>query len=76
MHMGIVKGSEMAEMWEVISNSGQHAVFENEGMQIDIDKPRNPFFGEMFSGCHPGQLIGRGILEDFLGKKLFPKPKP
>lgn len=63
----------MADGWKVISNSGQNAIFECEGRQIGVDKPSNPFIGELFCGCLPDQVIDQRVLEDFIGKKISPE---
>src|ERR1039458_8502990 len=55
-------GEYMAEMWKVISNSGQHAVFERGLERLDIDKPKDGFARKIFMGIRPGTLIDDGTI--------------
>ena len=52
----------MAEMWKVISNSGQHAVFERGLKRLDIDKPKDGFARQIFMSIRPGTVVDDGII--------------
>ena len=65
----------MRRVWTVVSNSGQHAVFECGTQRIDIDKPKDAFARSMFLGITPGQTVDDGILQVLLNAKIPPKPE-
>jgi hypothetical protein len=52
----------MAEPWRVVSNSGQHAVFERGAERLDIDRPKDEFARKMFMGIRPGTIVDDGVI--------------
>ena len=38
----------MANLWNVISNSGDHLILERGPERLDIEKPEDPFAHEIF----------------------------
>jgi hypothetical protein len=77
MVRGYVKGGFMADMWRVVSNSGQHAVFERGNERIDINCPKDTFAKEMFiKNTSPGSLVDDGVIELFTRKPVATKRRP
>lgn len=47
----------MAELWRVISNSGELVILERGTRRIEIPKPESPFPRETFMKLVPGSLV-------------------
>jgi hypothetical protein len=68
------KGVFMANLWNVISDSGEHLTLQRGGERLEIEKPEDPFAQEIFMKLVAGSTasdIGVDLLTN--PPKKFPK---
>jgi hypothetical protein len=63
----------MGRVWNVISNSGQHAVFDCGAQTMEVPEPENKLAREVFIGLQPGTTVDDGTLALMLRPKRLPK---
>jgi hypothetical protein len=63
----------MTKDWTVISNTGKHAIFQHERQRVGVDVPSDFFLARVFLDCWRGLRVSQNILEELMGRKVFPR---
>jgi hypothetical protein len=63
----------MEKDWTVISNTGRHVIFKYARQRVGVDLPSDFFLARVFMDCWRGLRVPQDILEELLGRKIYPR---